>query len=334
MIKKQILSYTVFLVSLCLAGCFYRPNAQRSSLVTPTESNLIVVGYAQVGAESDWRVANTQSFKSTFTEENGLELIFIDAQQKPENQIKALRNFIQQEVDYIVLAPIVESGWDSVLKEVKEAGIPLILSDRMVNVEDDSLYVSWVGGNFVKEGEDSVEWLHNYLKEIGRDKEIINIVEMQGTLGSTAEIGRTEGIEKKIAEYPNFRLLEKQTGDFVQSMGQEVMEGFLKKYDDIDVLIAQNDNMAFGAIDAIEAAGLVPGKDIIIISIDAVKAALEEIVAGRINASIECNPLHGPRVAEIIRKLEAGEPVEKKIYVNEEIFDIKNAAERLPTREY
>jgi simple sugar transport system substrate-binding protein len=204
----------------------------------------------------------------------------------------------------------------------------------MVNVEDDSLYVSWVGGNFVKEGEDSVEWLHNYLKEIGRDKEIINIVEMQGTLGSTAEIGRTEGIEKKIAEYPNFRLLEKQTGDFVQSMGQEVMEGFLKKYDDIDVLIAQNDNMAFGAIDAIEAAGLVPGKDIIIISIDAVKAALEEIVAGRINASIECNPLHGPRVAEIIRKLEAGEPVEKKIYVNEEIFDIKNAAERLPTREY
>ena len=302
--------------------------------VTPNEGEALVVGYAQVGAESDWRTANTESFKSTFIPENGYTLIFDDAQQKQENQIKAIRNFIAQEVDYIVLAPVVETGWETVLGEAKDAGIPVVLSDRMIEVTDDSLYECWVGGNFVLEGTRAVEWLDNYLKEQGRDQEDINIVLLQGTIGASAQVGRTQGIEEKLAANPKYKLLEKQTGEFTQTKGQEVMESFLKAYQDIDVVIAENDNMAFGAIDAIKATGKVPGKDIIIISFDAVKAAFDAMVAGDLNCSVECNPLHGPRVAEIIQKLEKGETVDKIQYVDEGVFDQTNAAAELPNRKY
>jgi len=285
--------------------------------------DLIVVGYAQVGAESDWRTANTESFKSTFTEVNGYELIFDDAQQKQDNQIKAIRNFIQQDVDYIVVAPVVETGWETVLEEAKEAGIPVILSDRQMDVSDDSLYECWVGGNFIKEGEDAGKWLVDYLAANGRESEDINIVTLQGTIGASAQVGRTEGFAEITNQNANWTMLEMQTGEFTQAKGQEVMESFLKKYDDIDVVVAENDNMAFGAVDAIKAAGKTcgPDGDIIIISFDAVKAAFEAMIAGDINADVECNPLHGPRVAEIIQKLEAGETVDKIQYVDEEVFD-------------
>lgn len=308
--------------------------APSSQTAVDDSKDLIVVGYAQVGAESDWRTANTVSFQSTFTEENGYQLIFDDAQQKQENQIKAIRNFIQQDVDYIVLAPVVETGWETVLGEAKEAGIPVILSDRMIDVSDDSLYTCWVGGNFIKEGHDAVAWLDNYLAEQGRTDETINIVMLQGTIGASAEIGRTNGVEEKLALNPNYVLLEKQTGEFTQTKGQEVMESFLKAYDDIDVVIAQNDNMAFGAIDALKAVGKQPGTDVIVISFDAVRAAFDSMIAGDMNVSVECNPLHGPRVAEIIQKLEAGQSVEKIQYVDEGVYDQKNAASELPNRLY
>ncbi len=301
---------------------------------TTVENTTIVVGYSQVGAESDWRTANTKSFQTTFTEASGYTLIFDDAQQKQENQIKAIRNFIQQDVDYIVLAPVVETGWETVLGEAKEAAVPVILSDRMIDVEDSSLYTCWVGGNFEKEGVDSILWLNKYLKKIGRDNEEINVVMLQGNIGASAEIGRTKGVEETLGKNPNYKLLEKQTGEFTQSKGQEVMEYFLNTYPDIDVVVAQNDNMAFGAIDAIKAAGKKPGTDIIIVSFDAVKAALKLIIAGDMNVSVECNPLHGPRVAEIIQKLERGEPVDKTAYVVEGIYDQNNAAKALPERLY
>ncbi len=316
----------IFVCVLLFAGIF--------AITVSAADDLITVGYAQVGAESDWRTANTQSFKETFVPENGYELIFDDAMQKQENQIKAIRNFIQQEVDYIVLAPIVETGWETVLSEAKEAGIPVILSDRMIKVTDESLYVAWVGGNFIKEGHNAIEWLDGYLEENGRAEEDINIVLLQGTIGSSAQVGRTEGVEELLADRPKYHLLEKQTGEFTQAKGQEVMESFLKSYDDIDVVIAENDDMGFGAIEAIKAAGKVPGKDIIIIGYDSGRRAMETVIAGEMNVTVECNPLHGPRVAEIIQKLEAGEEVEKIQYVDESVFDIKNAAEVLPTRLY
>ncbi|MCR5724048.1 MAG: ABC transporter substrate-binding protein [Treponema sp.] len=303
---------------------------------------LITIGYAQVGAESDWRLANTESFKSTFTEANGYKLIFDDAQQKQENQIKAIRNFIQQDVDYIVVAPVVETGWETVLQEAKKAGIPVILSDRQMKVSDESLYLAWVGGNFLKEGQDGVKWLEAYLKSVGRENETINIVDLQGTIGASAQIGRTQGLEEGIKAHPNWKLVAQQTGEFTQAKGQEVMESILKSTPKIDVVYAENDNMAWGAIDAIKAAGKVPGKDIIVICFDAVRETFNRMINGdEINCAVECNPLHGPRVAEIIQKLEKGGTIDSKIqYVTELVFDkngignARKAADELPNRKY
>ncbi len=307
------------------------PAAEAPADTAEASDELIVVGYAQVGAESDWRTANTESFKSTFTEENGYQLIFDDAQQKQENQIKAIRSFIQQEVDYIVVAPVVETGWETVLEEAKEAGIPVILSDRMMDLSDDSLYECWVGGNFVKEGEDAAAWLKTYLE----GEEEVNIVTLQGTIGASAQVGRTEGFANGMQD--NWVMLDKQTGEFTQSKGQEVMESFLKQYPDINVVVCENDNMAFGAIDAIKAAGKTcgPEGDIVVMSFDAVAAAFDSMIAGDLNATFECNPLHGPRVAEIIQKLEAGESVEKIQYVDESFFDTSMDVEAIKaTRAY
>lgn len=281
----------------------------------------ITVGFSQVGAESDWRTANTESMKSTFSEENGYELIFDDAQQKQENQLTAIRNFIQQEVDYIVLAPVTETGWDTVLQEAKDAGIPVIIVDRMVDVSDDSLYTAWVGSNFKLEGQKAMAWLDAYLEAKGRGDEEINLVDIQGTIGASAQIGRTEGLEEAAKEN-GWNIVDQQTGEFTQAKGQEVMESMLKKHDNINVVYCENDNEAFGAIDAIEAAGkkVGPDGDILVMSFDTTNAGLTDTLSGKIICNTECNPLHGPRVQEIIEKLEAGEDVDKIAYVDEEMF--------------
>lgn len=288
----------------------------------------ITVGFSQVGAESDWRTANTESMKTTFSEENGYELIFDDAQQKQENQLTAIRNFIQQEVDYILLAPVTETGWDTVLQEAKDAGIPVIIVDRMVDVSDDSLYTTWIGTDSLLEGRKAAEWLNAYAtaKEIA--PEDLHIVDIQGTIGSTAQIGRSQGLEEGVEKY-GWDLLEQQSGEFTQAKGQEVMESFLKQNKDIDVVVAQNDNMAFGAIDALKAAGKTPGKDVTIISFDAIKAALKKVQSGEINAEFECNPLHGPRVAELAKKIMKGEKVDKIQYVDEQVFTKDNTTKEV-----
>lgn len=331
--RLLVVLMTLALVS-ALLGCSKKDSQSTGKDVSSGDDDLIVVGFSQVGAESDWRTANTKSFQTTFVEEAGYKLLFDDAQQKQENQIKAIRNFIQQDVDYIVIAPVVETGWETVLGEAKEAGIPVIIVDRMINVSDDSLFTCWVGSNFKQEGYDAADWLAEYLEKQGRSNETINIVTLQGTIGSSAQIGRTEGFAERMKDHPNWVMLDRQTGEFTQSKGQEVMESFLKSYDDIDVVIAENDNMAFGAIDAIKAAGKVPGKDIIIVSFDAVKAAFEAMIAGDMNVSVECNPLHGPRVAEIIQKLEKGEKVDKLQYVKEGVYPAETAAELINERQY
>ncbi len=283
----------------------------------------IKVGFAQVGAESDWRTANSASMKETFSEENGYELIFDDAQQKQENQIAAIRNFIQQEVDYIVLAPVTETGWDTVLQEAKDAGIPVITVDRMVDVSDDSLFVSYVGGNFLLEGLKGGEWINQFLKANGIAN--ANIVNIQGTIGASAQIGRTEGLRKIAESSGNMTILAEVTGEFTQAKGQEVMESFLKQYDDINIVYCENDNEAFGAIDAIEAAGKKVGSDIangeiMVISFDAVRDGIKNVLDGKITLSVECNPLHGPRVQALIETLEAGGTPEKIAYVDEGMY--------------
>ena len=282
-------------------------------------SDLITVGFSQVGAESDWRTANSESMKETFSKDNGYKLIFDDAQQKQENQITAIRNFIQQDVDYIVLAPVTETGWDTVLKEAQDADIPVIIVDRMVDVSDDSLYTAWVGSDFKLEGQKASAWLKAYAEAKGMSE--VNIAHIQGTIGSSAQIGRTEGLEEAAKEN-GWNIVDQQTGEFTQAKGQEVMESMLKKHDNINVVYCENDNEAFGAIDAIEAAGkkVGPDGDILVMSFDTTNAGLTDTLSGKIICNTECNPLHGPRVQEIIEKLEAGEEPDKIAYVDEEMF--------------
>ena len=312
---------SVVMVVTMLGGCGGASNNKTSSGDggSGDGNDLITVGFSQVGAESDWRTANTESMKSTFTEANGYRLIFDDAQQKQENQLKAIRNFIQQEVDYIVLAPVTESGWDAVLKEAKDADIPVIIVDRMVDVSDDSLYTAWVGSNFKLEGQKACAWLKAYQAAKKIDK--INIVDIQGTIGASAQIGRTEALNEAV-KANGWNLLAQQTGEFTQAKGQEVMESMLKQYKDINVVYCENDNEAFGAIDAIEAAGKTvgPDGDILVMSFDTTKAGITDTQSGKIILNTECNPLHGPRVEEIIKTLESGGTPEKKAYVEEGVF--------------
>ena len=281
--------------------------------------DVITVGFSQVGAESDWRTANSESMKSTFSTENGYNLIFDDAQQKQENQIAAIRNFIQQEVDYIVLAPVTESGWDTVLQEAKDAEIPVIIVDRMVDVSDDSLYTAWVGSNFKLEGQKACEWLKQYAA--AKNMREVNIVDIQGTIGASAQIGRTEALNEAV-EVNGWNLLAQQTGEFTQAKGQEVMESMLKQYDNINVVYCENDNEAFGAIEAIKAAGKTvgPDGDILVMSFDTTKQGITDTLSGDIIVNTECNPLHGPRVEQIIKQLQAGETPEKQAYVEEGIY--------------
>ena len=284
-----------------------------------SDGGVITVGFSQVGAESDWRTANSESMKNTFSEENGYKFIFDDAQQKQENQITAIRNFVQQDVDYILLAPVTETGWDTVLQEAKDAGIPVIIVDRMVAVSDDSLYTAWVGTNPLLEGRKAGEWLKAYAE--AHNIEELNIADIQGTIGSTAQIGRTQGLEEAAEKY-GWNIVVQQTGEFTQAKGQEVMESILKQYDNINVVYCENDNEAFGAIDAIEASGKTvgPDGDMLVISFDSTNAGLTDVLSGKIICDVECNPLHGPRAEELIKKLEAGEEIEKENYVDGEIF--------------
>ena len=324
--KKKIVSALLTVTMVC--GMSVVP-----AVGVAAADDTITVGFSQVGAESDWRTANTESMKSTFSEENGYELIFDDAQQKQENQLTAIRNFIQQEVDYILLAPVTETGWDTVLQEAKDADIPVIIVDRMVDVSDDSLYTTWIGTDSLLEGRKAAEWLNAYTTAKGIDAKDVNIVDIQGTIGSTAQIGRSKGLEEGVDNY-GWNLLAQQSGEFTQAKGQEVMESMLKQYDNINVVYCENDNEAFGAIDAIEAAGKTVGSDIangeiMVMSFDTTNAGLTDTLAGKIACDVECNPLHGPRAEELIKALEAGEEVEKLNYVDEEIFATDDTVDKV-----
>lgn len=289
------------------------------------QKDLVVVGFSQLGAESDWRSANTQSMLETFTEENGYELHFEDGQQSQTNQFTAIRKFIQQGVDYIVLAPVTEDGWDTVLQEAKDAGIPVVIVDRMVKVRDESLFTCWVGSDFELEGKKAAEWLHHFAMAKKINPQDLHIVNIQGTIGASAQIGRTKGLKDAAKAY-GWDLLAEEPGEFTQAKGKETMTKLLNKYSNINIVYCENDNEAFGAIEAIEAAGKKVGSniaagEIMIISFDGVKKeALRDVLDDKISCIAECNPLHGPRVEAIIKMLEEGNTPDKFSYVDEEIY--------------
>lgn len=293
-------------------------------------SKSITLGFSQVGAESGWRSANTKSIQDS-AKDAGYTLKFSDAQQKQENQIKALRSFIQQKVDVIAFSPVVESGWDTVLKEAKDAGIPVVLTDRAVDSKDTSLYVTFLGSDFVEEGRKAGQWLSDQYKDAAED---INIVELQGTTGSAPANDRMQGFKEVISSNPKLKIVASQTGDFTRAKGKEVMQAFLKAHKDIDVLYAHNDDMALGAIQAIEAAGLKPGEDIKIISVDAVKDGMQAASDGKINFIVECNPLLGPQLMKVVQDVVDGKTVEARIVTEETTFTSEQAKEALPSRQY
>jgi ABC-type sugar transport system substrate-binding protein len=315
--KGMIAAAVCLLVPLC--GCVN--DAQSAAEVS--EDKPIVVGFSQVGAESEWRVANTESMKATLSEENGYELIFDDARNMQENQTRAIRTFIQQGVDYIVFSPRVETGWDTVLQEAKDAGIPVIVIDRYIKTEEEGLFAAYIGSDFRKEGEKAVRWLEDLLDKQGRSADHIGIVHIQGTIGSSAQLGRTEALDQALDRHPDWERIEKVYGDFTRAKAKEVMAEILERTEDIDVVYCENDGEAFGAIDAMADAGLECGADggVIVISFDATRLGLKTCLEGKIALNVECNPLQGPYVDEIIKKLEKKEPVDRIKYIDETQFD-------------
>ena len=285
--------------------------------------DLVTVGYAQVGHESDWRTANTQNYQDVFSEDAGYSLDLVDCDNDNAAQLEAVRTFISKDMDYIVIAPIQSAGWDTVLQEAQDAGIPVIIADREIEASDD-LYDAWVGTNTTNEGITAGNWLAEYLG----DKDA-NILVIEGSVGASAALGRTNGFNQVAEEHDNWKILDSQSGDFTQAGGQEVMESFIKSYEgQFNVVVCQNDNEAFGAMDAMKAAGISYGVDgdVILISFDACTAGLEYVMSGDINADFECNPLAAPFVEDVIQQLESGSTPDKEVYmvehwyVNEDIL--------------
>lgn len=342
--NARILLFVMMLFMLALAACASDKTGgddqgNSNSGITETDNNegtndnsaeKKVIGFSQVGAESEFRTANTESVRSGL-EAAGYEVNFSDAQQKQENQLKAIRSFIAQDVDAIVLAPVVETGFETVLQEAKDAEIPVFLIDRAVDVEADDLWVSFLGSDFVEEGRKAARWT---LEEFEGEKDV-KIVELQGTVGSAPAIDRKAGFEEILGDDSNFEIIDSQSGNFTRSEGKEVMEAFLKSNgDEIDLLFAHNDDMAIGAIQAIKEYGLDPGTDIKVIGMDAVRGAFEAMIDGDMNVTIECNPLFGPQLADLIDAYFAGEEIENRVVVEEGMFEMHEAEELLPTREY
>ncbi len=314
----------ILALSVLAVGASSKPS------VTTAKAAGITLGFSQVGSESGWRAANTKSIQDSAKAAH-INLKFSDAQQKQQNQIQAIRSYIQQHVDVIAFSPVVASGWDAVLNEAKRAKIPVILTDRAVDSKDPTLYKTFLGSDFIREGRYAGQWVLNNYKNA---KGPVNIVELEGTTGSSPAIDRKKGFTAVIKANPNLKVIASQTGEFTRAKGKEVMTAFLKAHPKIDLLFAHNDDMGLGAIEAIEAAGLKPGKDIKIVTIDAVHDGMVALAAGKINFIAECSPLLGPQLMDLVKKVKAGQKVPHRIVTVETTFNQAQAKKALPTRKY
>ena len=315
----------VLVLCFILIGCTPASSVEEEAGDVGVHTDLIRVGFSQLGAESDWRRANTASIRSALSKEAGYQLYFEDAQQKQANQAMAIRRFIQQGVDYIVLAPATEVGWDNVLTEAKNAKIPVILVDRSIDVKDPSLFTCWIGSDFRLEADKVTSWLEQYCKQKNISPSELHIAHLQGSPGASAQIGRSEGL-MEAAKKNQWDVVATEDGDFTQAKGKEVMMEILSEHSGVNVVYSENDNMALGAIEAIEEAGKKAGKnikkgDILIVSFDGVsKDAMQKLWEGKIACIGECYPMHGPKVINAIDMLQAGEKPHKLSYVSEGIY--------------
>jgi simple sugar transport system substrate-binding protein len=324
-----LLSSTLLWMTGCGQKSATAPDTSGSPAATkPTAGKKLTVGFSQVGAESDWRVAESKSVKDEAAK-RGIDLKFSDAQGKQENQIAAIRSFVAQGVDGIILAPKVETGWDQVLKDARAAKIPVILVDRGIDVKEDSLYTTLIASDFVAEGKMAAEWL---AKKTGGKA---NIIELEGTPGAAPANDRKKGFAEGIKAYPDMKIIAAQSADFETGKGKEVMETLLQQHgNNVNAVYAHNDNMALGAIEAIKAAGKKPGIDITIVSIDGVKSAFEAMVKGELNCSVECNPLLGAMAFDALDKALKGEQLPKKTVVQDKVYDQSVAKDTIASRQY
>jgi simple sugar transport system substrate-binding protein len=328
-VKRTLAAAVVAVVATVVAACGSGP-APGGGPAGGSSDGKITMGFSQVGAESGWRTANTKSIQEAAGAAD-VNLKFSDANGKQENQISAIRSFIQQHVDVIAFSPVVRTGWDAVLLEAKAAGIPVILTDRAVDTQETDVYKTFVGADFVDEGRRAGTWVaQQYAAATGP----VNIVELQGTTGADPAIERSKGFSESIAANPNLKVIASQTGDFTRSGGKQVMEAFLKANPKIDVVFAQNDDMGLGAIEAIEAAGLKPGRDVKIVAVDATRDGMQALADGKFNFLVECNPLLGPQLMDLAKKVVAGDPVPARVVVPDQTFDQQQAKAVLPDRKY
>ncbi len=325
-IPKRVYLRPVKVTRETLAASEKRPPTSRSF----APGRKIVLGFAQVGKESEWRAANTRSIK-TSAAKAGIDLIFVDGEQQQEKQIAAIRSFIRRNVDVIAFSPVVESGWDAVLNEAKAAGIPVIITDRTVGIKDSSLWLTFMGSDFAEEGRRAARWI---VEELGTS-EPVNIVELQGNAGAAPTIDRKAGFEEVIKDHPNYRIIASETGDFFRSQGYTVMKGVLASESRrIDVVFSHNDDMAIGAIQAIKERGIKPGKDIVIVGVDGIKDAFKAMAAGEMNCSVECNPILGPQLMKAVQDYMAGKDLPIRMITSEGIFPAATARRDMAGREY
>jgi ABC-type sugar transport system substrate-binding protein len=327
MFKK--LAFLLIVASLALTACgggAAEAPAEEAGCAPNCEYTDMTFCYPQLGAESDWRTANTASFKEV-AGELGVRLIFSDAQQRQENQISAMRACIAQGVDVIGLPPVVEDGWDAVLTEAKNAGIPVIIVDRSVSA-DESLYAAHIGSDMFLEGQRAAEEFNKAMPDGGA------VLELSGTTGSGAAVGRADGFRDALND--NIEILDSQTGNFTRAEALPVMQAFLQKYEpgvDFQGIFIHNDDMGIGAIEALKAAGVQPG-DLFIVSVDGTRGGFQAMVDGWFQADVECNPLLGPQVYEMALDLMNGQTIEREVLTNETVYYPENAAELLPSRKY
>ncbi len=285
-----------------------------------SDKDLFVIGFSQVGSESDWRLANTRSMEQTFTESRGYELRMENAKQRQDNQLAAVRNFILEGVDLIIIAPTVEDGWETVLTEIKNAGIPVIILDRSVSVSNADLFLTNFGSDFLKQGNEAVKWMED--QHFDTAQRNLRILHLQGSYGATAQLLRTKALEVGVAQHKDWEFAAQLDGDFTEAKGYEVVKDYLRQNRDFDVLYSENDNMTFGAMRAFDEAGITYGENgrVKIITFDATKKALQYCLDGKIDLCVECNPMHGAGVEELIRKYRAGEEIPKHVYVEESVY--------------
>ena len=332
--KKHTLCLSACIAFLLLTGCTAKKTQQQS----PDQRQSIILGFSQIGAESAWRTFNTKSMQKAAADA-GIQLLYANAEQKQENQIKAIRSFIVYQVDVIAFVPIVQDGWDNVLREAKDAHIPVIICDRKIKTEDDSLYAGYIGTDSVEEGRKAARFLE---KKFSGRQGPFSIIEIRGTDGSSASDGRTQGFREVINKDKRFSIIYSESGDFIRSRGKEIAADILNansgrlsvKGTPADIIVFGNDGMMLGFLEVLHSRGIPTGKDITVVTVDAQQEAIDQLKSGQINCVIECNPDIGPQVMELAQKLAAGETIPRLTHVKETVFTENDDLSAIAPRGY